>query len=390
MTSLRILMLGYIVRRPLGGGTWPTLQYALGLKQLGHEVVFLEDSEDWEACYDPSRHVTDADPTFGLRYATEVFDATGLGDAWAYYDAHKSVWHGPRAGTIDEVCRTADLLINNSGIHPIRPWLEQVPRRVYIDTDPAFEQVRQLTDPFRQKRRAQHNVFFTVGENVPSGDCEVPDDGVPWQATRQPVTLDRWEVSPGSEAGRWTTLMLWESYAAQEYEGRRFGMKSESFGPFMDFPHRVERAGEFELAVGGPNVPRRELRAGGWLVSDPMAPSRDPWTFQEFIRQSKGEFALAKHGYVSSRCGWFSERSAHYLASGRPVITQDTGFAAHLPTGEGLFAFRNADEAATALEEVETNYARHCAAARALAEEYFDARRVLTRLVDLAMSTEIG
>lgn len=379
----RVLVLGYIVRRPLGGGAWPTLQYALGLLQLGHDVYFVEDSEDWGMCYDPTRHVTDEDPTYGLRFAKEVFDRNGLGDRWGYFDKHTNTWFGPREAEMESICRSADVLINNSGINPIRPWLEDVPVRMYIDTDPAFEQVRQLTDSFRRERRQQHNVFVTLGENIPAGTAQVPDDGIAWQASRQPVVLDRWTVEPGPADGRYTTVMLWDSYATQEHEGRHFGMKSESFEPFLDFPNDIDMADRLELAVGGPNVPKQRLRDGGWRVVDPLEPTRDPWTYQRYLRDSRGEFTVAKHGYVVSRCGWFSERSAHYLASGRPVITEDTGFPAVLPTGAGLFAFTTPEEAKAALVEVESDYDTHCRAARALAEEYFDASNVLARLLDL-------
>lgn len=384
MQKLRILVLGYVVRRPLGGGAWPTLQYAMGLARLGHEVTFLEDSEDWGACYDPSRHVTDDDPTYGLQFAARAFQRIGLADCWAYYDAHRKQWHGPRAGDALERCAAADLLINNSGINPIRSWLEGVPRRVYIDTDPAFEQVRQLTDPFRQKRRAQHNVFFTLGENIPLGRARVPDDGVPWRATRQPVVLDAWPVTPGPAASRCTTVMLWDSYAPQEHAGYRFGMKSASFEPFFDLPRRA--GVELEMAVGGPGVPRGRLREGGWTVVDPLEPTHDLDTYQEYLRGSRAEFTVAKHGYVVSRCGWFSERSAHYLASGRPVITQSTGFETWLPVGRGLFAFDDPTGACAALAEMSSDYPTHCRAARELAEEYFDANRVLPRLIDAAMT----
>jgi len=382
---LRILVLGYVVRRPLGGGAWPTMQYALGLKRLGHEVYFLEDSEDWGACYDPSRHVTDEDPTFGLEFARRAFDRVGLGDCWAYHDAHQSTWHGPCAGRIEEVCRSADLLINNSGVNPIRPWLEQVPRRAYIDTDPGFEQVLQLTDDFKKRRLAQHNVFFTLGENIPGKHAEVPDDGVPWLATRQPVVLDCWPVTPGPDDGRYTTVMLWDSYPPREYEGYRFGMKSESFEPYFDLPAGVSC--ELELAVGGPGVPRRRLREHGWHVVDPLVPTADCWTYQDYLRGSKAEFTVAKHGYVVSAGGWFSERSAHYLASGRPVVTQDTGFGTWLPVGDGLLSFSSPAEAIARLESVDADYRRHCVAARGLAQDYFDSDKVLSRLVELAMQS---
>jgi hypothetical protein len=384
--ALRILVLGYVVRRPLGGGVWPTLQYALGLLRLGHDVYFVEDSEDWGSCYDPSRHVTDEDPTFGLKFAKELFERNELGDRWAYYDAHTTTWHGPRADGIEDICRSADVLINNSGINPIRPWLAGVPHRVYIDTDPAFEQVRQLTDDFRQDRLEQHNVFLTLGENIPCGDCDVPDDGIAWQSTRQPVVLDRWRPTEGPVAGNFTTVMLWDSYAPQELGEHRFGMKSESFEPYFDLPSRVGLVGRMEMAVGGPNVPKSKLRENGWVVVDPLGPTRTPWTYQQYLADSKAEFTVAKHGYVASRCGWFSERSAHYLASGRPVVTQDTGFGTWLPTGTGLLSFASPAQAVDAVAEIERNYDEHCRGARALAERYFDSDTVLTRLLDLAQT----
>lgn len=381
-SSLRILVLGYVVRRPLGGGTWPTLQYALGLLRLGHDVWFLEDSEDYDFCYDPSRHVTDKDPTYGLGYADRVFERVGLADRWAYYDAHKQTWHGPAGNKVPEIAATADLLLNVAGINPIRPWLKHVPRRAYIDIDPAFEQVRQLTDDHRRERARQHNVFFTDGENIPSGKAKVPDDGIAWETVRQPVVLDAWPVTPADPKARFTTVMLWDSYEPRDYEGYHFGMKSESFEPYLDLPQRAGPV--FELALGSPNAPRNLLRENGWFVADPLEITKDPWTYQRYIQQSKGEFTVAKHGYVVSKCGWFSERSAHYLASGRPVITQETGFSEWLPTGAGLFSFTSPEDVLQALEELEGDYDHHCRAARALAEEYFDSDKVLSRLIDLA------
>jgi len=388
-SRLRVLVLGYIVRRPLGGGTWPTLQYALGLARLGHEVYFLEDSDDYLGCYDPSRHVTDADPSFGLRYAKTVFERVGLGSKWAYYDAHTGVWHGPCSDRVLKICANADLLLNVSGINPIRPWLAGVPRRAYIDTDPAFEQVRQLTDEHRRALALQHNVFFTLGENIPAGKAErLPEPTLIWRATRQPVVLDAWPVTEPPADGRFTTVMLWHSYRTREYQGQVFGMKSDSFRDFFDLPMRTDSA--LEIAVGGPDVPRDSLRRNGWSVINPLGPTEDPWTYQCYLRESKGEFTVAKHGYVTSYCGWFSERSAHYLASGRPVITQETGFSEWLPTGEGLFSFHSVDQALDALEQVESDLARHGRSARAIAEEYFDSDRVLTDFVEAAMCAEEG
>jgi len=382
-SKLRILVLGYIVRRPLGGGTWPTLQYTLGLKQLGHDVYFLEDSEDYPCCYDPSRHITDENPTFGLAYAADVFNRTGLGSCWAYHDAHKQQWHGPCKDRINEICSTADLLLNIANLNTIRPWLADVPHRAYIDIDPAFEQIRQITDRDRRSRARRHTAFFTIGENIARGTARVPDDGIPWQSTRNPVVLDCWPVTPAPRTGKFSTVMLWDSYPARDLGEFHFGMKSESFGPYLDLPDRVDAV--MEMALGGPTAPRRELAEKGWSILDPLLPTKDPWTYQQYIQESRAEFTVAKHGYVVSNCGWFSERSANYLASGRPVITQETGFSEWLPAGEGVLSFSSREEALEAIHRLDSDFDHHCRRAREVAKEYFDSHRLLSRLVDLAM-----
>ena len=177
--------------------------------------------------------------------------------------------------------------------------------------------------------------------------------------------------------------MQWDSYPSRELRGRRFGMKSASFAEYLDLPRRVGPI--LELAVGGATAPRRQLREHGWHVRPWLPPSGDPWTYQRYIRRSKGEFSVAKHAYVTSRSGWFSERSANYLASGRPVVVQDTRFSDVLPTGTGLRAFTSPDEAAAARGNVSAHYGAHQLAARELAAEHFDARHVLRSLVERAM-----
>ncbi|MCA8958167.1 MAG: hypothetical protein KDC87_18975 [Planctomycetes bacterium] len=376
----RVIVSGYIVRRPLGGGVFCTLQYALGLLRLGHDVWFFEDSEDYPACYDPTRHVTDTDPAYGLRFAGEVLDHYGLGARWCYYDAHTDRWLGPCAAHARSICATADVVITASG--RLRPWTAEVPRRVFVDKDPLFAQAMYLRDASRRAAVAQHNAFFTYGHNIPAGTTEVPDDGFAWRALRQPVVLDIWKVAPPPEPGqgRYTTLMQWNAYPPAEIGGQHYGLKSHAFGPFEDLPQRVDVG--LELAVGGSEVPRERLRRFGWHITDPLLPSRSPAEFQRYLAASRGEFTVAKHGYVAARTGWFSERAAHYLASGRPVITQDTGFTEWLPAGDGLLAFSTSDQAVAALQEVERRHAHHCRAARELVAEYFDARKVLPALLD--------
>jgi len=383
----RVLLLGYLVRGPVGGMAWHHLQYLMGLRRLGYDAWFLEDSGDTEySCYDPVRHLTGTDPSFGLSYAANAFTRVGEPDRWAYHDAHTSTWHGPAAGRIREIISGADLLIHLSCTHAMRPWFDEIPIRVLVDTDPVFTQVRNLTDPAHRRLAEKHNRFFTFAGNIGTGGCMVPDDGFPWRPTRQPVVLDAWWPSPPPVDGAFTTVMLWDSYEPVCHDGCEYGMKSREFPEYITMPARIGKC--FELAVGGPAVPRDLLSENGWTLRNPNEIAFTPWGYQDFIRGSLGEFTVAKHGYVVSRSGWFSERSAAYLASGRPVVTQDTGFSDWLPCGDGLLAFRTPDEAAEACREVRSRPRHHSDAARALAERHFDASVVLTELVTAAIHPE--
>lgn len=382
-TKLRILALGYIVRGPVGGLAWHHLQYVLGLARLGHDVYFLEDSDDYPGCYNPLTDEMVADPSYGLQFAREAFDRLGLSERWAYYDAHTTQWLGPCAGNAPGLCASAELLLNLSGMNPIRPWLAGIPARALVDTDPLFTQIRHLNEPDRRELARCHTSFFTFGENIAPGRSAVPDDGLPWRSTRQPLVMDAWPVTKGPVTGKLTTVMQWDSYRSREYGGVRYGMKSDSFLPYIGLP---ERAGPvFELALGGPDESRAQLRSKGWHVLDARGPTRDPWIYQDYIRRSKAEFSIAKQGYVTARTGWFSERSAAYLASGRPVVVQETGFSDWLKTGAGVLAFDSPEQAAGAIEEINARYEFHCRSAREMAEEFFDARKVLPGLIDAAM-----
>jgi hypothetical protein len=383
---LRIVLLGYIVRFPLGGMAWHHLQYAMGLAQLGHDVYFLEDSDDYPSCYDPVRNVTDTDPTYGLDFAKATFERVGLGERWAYYDAHTSLWQGPCGDRALDLCATSDLVVNLGGVNPLRPWTIDIPARAFIDQEPALTQVRHMTDSRARSLAEKHTAFLSFGENIDHPRCEIPDDGLPWKPTRQPIVVDAWPVTPGPERGMFTTVMQWDSHPPRVLGGRSYGMKSQSFEPYMDLPGRVGRV--LELALGSPAAPRGLLQERGWVVRNPLEPTRDPWTYQRYIQTSKAEFTVAKHGYVVTYGGWFSERSAAYLASGRPVITQETGFSEWLPSGSGVLSFSTPEEAAVAIEDVNARYESHCKAARGVAEEHFDARKVLPRLIECALIPE--
>jgi hypothetical protein len=383
--QLRIVVLSYVIRGPLGGRTWSKLHYLMGLSRLGHEVFYVEDSDDYPSCYDPVRDVVGCDATYGLRFAEDNFGRIGMGGRWAYYDAHQTRWLGPCADHILDICASADVVINLCGINPLRPWLLEIPARIYIDQDPAFTQIRHLTSEAAREFARQHTAFFSFGETFGKPQSSIPDDGFPWQPTRQPVLIDAVRFTPGPPNGTLTTVMLWDSYPSREYNGIHYGMKSDSFAPYMDLPTRSDES--FELAIGSPTTPRERLRRHGWALRDSREPTRDPRSYQDYISQSKAEFSVAKHGYVISHSGWFSERSLAYLASGRPVLTQETGFSDWLDVDAGVLPFTKPIEVLDQLTRLNARYEVHCRAAREVAASYFNAQEVLSRLLENALSS---
>jgi hypothetical protein len=390
-SRLRIIVLGFLIREPTGGQAWHYLNYVQGLAELGHDVYYIEDSDDTAMCFSPTLGGPTNDPTAGLQFASEAFSRLGLGDRWAYYDAHTDEWKGPRAYDARTLCESADLVLNVSGVNPLRSWLETIPVRAMIDTDPGFTQVRNLTDPVFRRRSEIHTAFFSFGENVGMPCCRVPDDGFPWQSTRQPVALTAWPYTQGPRGGQYSTVMQWESFRAPcVYAGLRLAMKSESFQRFIELPKQLGRIFDLAIRSAEGSSPNSLLSEKGWGIADIEAVSRDPWTYQSYIRTSRAEFGVAKAGYAVTDCGWFSERSAVYLASGRPVLHQDTGFPAWLPCGEGVFPFSWPEDVADAVARIESNYERHCYAARDLAMEYFSAPRVLPSLIEAAMAAKIS
>jgi hypothetical protein len=379
---VRIIVTGYIVRHPLGGMVWSNLQYLLGLKKLGHDVFFVEDSEDYPDCYDPVRNTLDTDPAYGMEFAQRTLGAIGFGERWAYYDAHGTRWLGPRAEDIVRTCERADLLLNLCGVNPLRPWLAGIPRKILVDEDPAFTQVRNIQDAERLAYVRKHDVFFTFAQNMGRAGCRIPDDGVPWIPTRQPVVLDALPACRPKPSAPFTTVMYWQSIKAPQHEGLVYGMKADSFPPFATLPQISSE--RLELAIGGTTAPHEWLQENGWAIADSKEVTLSVPGYLDYISNSKGELSVAKHGYVISRSGWFSERSTTYMALGRPVVVQNTGFTEWLPCGEGVLAFDTLDEARDAVAIVVSRYERHCHAAREIVEAYFDSKAVLSSLLESA------
>jgi hypothetical protein len=376
--GLKIVCSGYLVRHPVGGLSWHHFQYLLGLRRLGHEVTFFEDYGWCNSCYDPVQNLMTADPTYGIAYLRTLFQPYGLAEDWCYL-AEDGTAYGMSRAQLAQHCRECDVYFTLSNVNWI-PEVEYCRRRVLVDTDPVFTQIdaHGFGKPFDW-----YDVRLTYGENVHQAGCSMPTGSARWLPTRQPVVLDVWPVEAGNPAASFTSVMNWTSIGEHEYQGQVYGEKPREFQQFLSFPQ--ETGEPMELAIIAPEDVSARLLQGGWRLANALEITRTPWTYQDYIKASRAEFAVARHGYVSTQCGWFSDRSTAYLAMGRPVVLQDTGFSAFLPCGAGLLAYHTKAEALAAIRHLATDYEAHCQAARAVAEEYFDARRVLSDMLEKSL-----
>ena len=382
-SSLRIIVSGLIAQYPLGGVTWDYFQYVLGLARLGHDVYYFEDTGLWP--YNPNEGGTSKGCEFNVEFLSDIMKRYGLDDKWAYRFPWESQWYGLSAAKRAEVVQSADLLINVSGVLERPDEYRQARRMVYIDSDPVFTQVKLARGQMDFRKLIDlHDVLFSFGESFSSA---MPETGLRWLPTRQPIVLSEWRPGqPHREV--FTTVMNWTSYKPVVFNGQTYGQKDLEFQRFIDLPQRVSPT-VLEIAVNQGktrHTPRSLLAHKGWQVVNPAEVCPDFESYRDYIQSSKGEWSVAKNGYVVGQAGWFSCRSACYLAAGRPVVVQDTGFRSVLPVGEGLLAFSSVDEAVAAIREVEENYAQHARAARDIAETCFDADKVLTRLIEGSFS----
>jgi hypothetical protein len=383
MTSkLRIIVTGLIAQYPLGGVTWDYFQYVLGLARLGHDVYYLEDTGQWP--YNPVDGGLGKDCAFNVDYLAGIMSRFALDGHWAYRFPWQSQWFGLSDGQRREVIETADLLINISGTLERPDEYRQVRRLAYIDSDPVFTQVKLARGQMDfQKLVDRHDVHFSFGECL---SAAIPVTGHCWRPTRQPVVLSEWHPAM-SYRDVFTTVMNWTSYKPVVYGNQSYGQKDVEFIRFGDLPSLVAPT-VIEIAVNAGKTrktPRQLLAHKGWHVVDPADVCPDFDSYRQYVETSKAEWSVAKNGYVLGQPGWFSCRSACYLAAGRPVVVQDTGFSSILPVGEGLLPFTTVAEAVAAIKEVEAHYVRHATAARDIAEAYFSADKVLTRLIEEAL-----
>ena len=367
-SRLTVVVAGMIAGVPgQGGAAWAILQYVLGLLRLGHDAYLVEPVDD----LDPTR----------TSYFGAVLRAFGLGGRAALVDERNRRCAGMSYEEVAAILRGADLLLNVAGMLRSEELVACADCRVYLDLDPAFTQLwyQQGVDVGLEG----HDQFVTVGHGLGSRACQVPTCGRTWLATVPPVVLDRWLPVDETTGAAWTTVANWRSYGSIVADGVHYGQKAHSFRDLMPLARCMGDPPVVALAIDP--TERRDLtafRRHGWTLVEPSRVACTPQRYRDFIRTSRGELCVAKSGYVVSRSGWFSDRSTCYLAAGRPVVAQNTGFSDYLPVGEGLLAFDDVDGACGAIAEVESAYDRHCAAARALAGDLFDSDRVLTDLLD--------
>jgi hypothetical protein len=374
---LRVVVGGMMCAVPRqGGATWAVLQYILGLKKLGHDVWFVEPLHRSQL----RPQGVDLASSDNVRYLQHVVEQFGLADRWALaLDAQ--ALDGPASSDLDNVAPPVDVVLDIAGCLVDTEVFARAAVRVYLDLDPCFTQMWQAYEGI-DMHLAGHTHAVTVGLRVGRPECIVPTLGLDWIHTLPPVVLDHWPVIPPAEGGAFTTIANWRGYGSIRHGDVFYGQKAHSVRDLVSLPLRTRQHLEIALAIDpGETNDLALLDRNGWCRVDPAVVACDPDSYRAFIQSSKAELGLAKSGYVQSRCGWFSDRSACYLASGRPVAVHDTGLAAIVPLGDGIVAFDDAESAAAAIADIAGDYQRHCVAARSFAETWLDSDRVLATLL---------
>ncbi len=376
-----IVVAGSLAQRPHHGGhTWVFLQYLLGFQRLGWEVLFVDRLEP-DMCVDRSGNPAPFESSANLEYLAEVMERFGLAGRWSLlYDGGREVAGCAREDVIERTRRSA-LLLNVMGFLDDEEILAAAPLRAFLDIDPGFGQIWHELGLHRLFRG--HDRYVTIGERIGAPDCAVPTCGIEWVTTKQPVELGEWPFMVGNGKG-FTTVASWRgAFGPLEYGGRTYGLRVHEFRRFFELPALTSAAFEVALDIDEAEVEDlRRLKKHGWVLADPRVVAADPWRYRDYVQGSSAELMIAKNMYVDTRSGWFSDRSACYLASGRPVLAQDTGLEGLLPCGEGLVTFSSLEEAVAGVGEITGDYERHSRAAREIAAEHFAAERVLQRLLD--------
>lgn len=380
--KLRIVILGMMGRCPFGGQTWLYLNWLRGFHQLGHEVWYVEDDSVWP--YDPRQNTVTDDCSYAVHHIEACMERIGIPNQWAFRLAdRKGTCFGMSDAKLDDLYRSCDVLLNVVGATDLREEHLRARLRVYVESDPVSAELQLANgDEHTRKEFAKYHRILTYGENYGAADCGVPLNGIKYGKTRQPVDLDLWPMAYDPEARFFTTIGNFRQNGNDiVYRGELYyWSKHYEWEKFLGLPLRTPQP--FELAMNCEGEDCQRLQERKWNLVSPLLMSLDVFgAYPAYFRRSRGEFTVAKDQNVRLRSGWFSERDACYLASGKPVIAQDTGFGKILPSGEGLFAFTTIDQALDAIAAINGDYRRHCETARAIAEEYFAAPKVAEKLL---------
>ena len=386
MTKKKIAVLGFMAGMPIAGVVWQHVHYIVALQRLGHEIYYIEDTTRWP--YDPVTYTVTADHSYATKTLAKLAAQFGFEGRWSFCARYlpDSPCAGLPKSKIVELYREADAILNLCGSHEFNEDLLSSKCVIYVESDPGVEQImidkdeRECIDYLRK-----HHTLFTFGESIGTNAFPVPLHGFAWKPTRQPVVTEFWKtdwLSPKSAV--FTSVANWSTSGIKDIEWRGenyFWSKSLEFLKFVEAPARSGE--EFELATTIRDEAVCELfLKNRWRLADPHSLSMDYNLYKAYLQNSKGEFTVAKDQYVRLRTGWFSDRSACYLASGRPVITQETGFTRHYDGRKrGLFAFQTLDEIVEAVREINADYKTHCRAAFEIAAEFFEAEKVLASLL---------
>lgn len=400
MKPLRLVVVGTMASNPYAGMAWMHMQIAAGLRRLGHDAYYFETTSNWP--YDPVRERKVADADYAVPYLSDIVKRFGMEHRWAYRRSYSDKeWSGMPRTKAEDLLSSADAVFNVAGATRFAEESLAVGRLIYLGTDPVYHEVTYAAeDPETRSIIDEHDDCVTYGENIGRDTCPIPPLPRLRARLRQPVLMDFWQTErlPRSE---FTTVANWKQEGREVcFRGEEYHWsKHHEFLKFVELPRRIPVSIELAMNLARPDTIRygrgeplrawglpedayHLLESHGWRLTDARSFTTDPWTYRDYVCNSRGEFTVARDLNVRLRSGWFSERSACYLAAGRPVITQDTGFGAVLPVGEGLFPFNTEQDVLSAFDAVLSDYQRHSRAARAIAWEFFRAETVLSRLLE--------
>lgn len=369
-----------MVRYPMGGMSLYFLSFLAGLVRLGHEVFYVEKL-NWEyGCHDLEKDTWTNDPGYGIKVLKELFQKYGINpDNWCFVDAYGK-YYGHTQTEIEAVFKSADLFFELEW----REWEEESQlssKRVYVDGEPGWSQInfKRMQEMSMEIPTFDH--YITTGLNIRTAASQAPDDGIEWKPFFPPVlhgVFDGIPINSNPDAA-FTTVMNWRANKVLEYEGQVYGQKAEAFHEFIDLPSRTDA--KLELAVSGKDIPFEELKNQGWKIRDANQVSRSVNSYLRYLASSAGEFSVAKQIHSQLWDAWTGDRMAYYLQAGKPVVHQDTGFSSHIPTGRGLLAVNDVLEAADAISMLQKDSKIHAMAAKEIAYEYFDAEKVLQKIL---------